>query len=199
MRKGFTLVEVLVIMMLIAVLSLVAAPSLKKNMAVSDNELAKAKLQELAQAARMYNEDAARSGEMPVAGSFGAPVGFCKEGDPEHRPCVDPCKLFSNDDEVVYLKNQYSWGEGSCGGAYGFKGYNYFVCNPLTTSNIYQPAPSYQAGSGGCKHANCKDNGCVAVMQLSGAGRFGEGNVIAWVTQTGEIKDNYVRSNPVSP
>lgn len=57
-KKGFTLIEVLVVVVLIAIVSMIAFPSFKKSREITKTKALSLKLLEVANAARMYNEDA---------------------------------------------------------------------------------------------------------------------------------------------
>jgi len=164
-KKGFTLIEVLVVVVLIAILSMLAFPSFKKSREVNKNEAAKVKLLEVANAARLYNEDASTK----VVGRFGQPVGTF----------VDPIVLFysTNAQKVAYLKNIESW-DGT-GISFNYMGYTFYVCNPDLSGT--QPISACVNGS----------EVRVAVMKnLTASGRYaGE----AWVStdNLGMVKNNY--------
>lgn len=124
-KNGFTFVEVLVIVVLIAIISLVAVPSYKKGLETSKNNQARAKLLEIANAARMYNEDA--RGSAQVAGSFGAPV----EGYSDPRSLFFSSVVSAEEDmnESSTSKYAYLTDPESLSGT-GFRGYNFYICTP---------------------------------------------------------------------
>lgn len=164
-KKGFTLIEVLVVVVLIAIVSMIAFPSFKKSREVNRNEAAKVKLLEVANAARMYNEDAATK----VAGRFGSALsGY-----------LDPLALFypQGGTGSTYLKNMEAWS--GTGSSTNYNTYTYYVCN--------------QDSSGDQPISACKDGTeiRIAVMKkLDATGRYaGE----AWVSSDnlGVVKNNY--------
>lgn len=172
-KKGFTLIEVLVVVVLIAIVSMIAFPSFKKSREITKNEGARLKLLEVSNAARMYNEDA----PIKVAGRF---------GQAQAGGFVDPQVLFydTNALKVAYLKNKDAW-SGS-GTNLNYNGYTYYVCNPDI--------------SGGQPISACV-NGTelrIAVMKkLDGTGRYaGE----AWVSTTnlGRVENNYDMTKEVT-
>ena len=172
-RKGFTLIEVLVVVVLIAIVSMIAFPSFKKSLEVSRNEGARIKLLEVSNAARMYNEDA----PYKVAGRFGQALSS------DFR---DPLVLFSDQNalKVAYLKNKDAW-SGS-GINFNYNGYIYYVCNPDLSGS--QPIGVCVNGS----------EVRVAVMKKPDAtGRYaGE----AWVSTVnlGRVENNYDMTKDVT-
>lgn len=145
-KKGFSFIEVLVIVVLIAVLSLVAVPSYKKGVETSRNNQAKGKLVEIANAAKMYNEDA--RGSERVAGYFGAhATGF-----------TDPKYLFSNTSggasgsNYAYLKDVGSFS----GTDYTYRGYKFYICKP-------------DGDDSGTADAKCGDYNVIAIMEATSA------------------------------
>lgn len=123
-KKGFSFIEVLVIVVLIAILSLVAVPSYKKGVETSKNNQARSKLLEVATAAQMYNEDARDSEK--VFGYFGKSSGGTADK-------TDPVNLFSytvSDNSATsnyaYLKDVGSFS----GSDYTFRGYKFYICKP---------------------------------------------------------------------
>jgi prepilin-type N-terminal cleavage/methylation domain-containing protein len=133
-KKGFTLIEVLVVVVIIAIVALLAFPSYKKARVVSQNEAARAKLVEVATAARMFNEDARGIlGDERVMGAF-----HNKDLTPERFR--DPRALFSSTTTTGSGKGYLSitgWNqEGDCSTPssttcyYHYRGYTFYVCNP---------------------------------------------------------------------
>lgn len=120
--KGFTFVEVLIIVVLIAVLSLIAVPSYKKGLETSKNNQAKAKLLEIANAARMYNEDA--RGSAQVAGSFGTPVEGYSNPEILFFSTSDDTITDSESEKYAYLKDADAFSGKT------FRGYNFYICTP---------------------------------------------------------------------
>ena len=127
-KKGFSFIEVLIIVVLIAVLSLIAVPSYKKSIETSKNNQARAKLVEIANAAQMFNED--MRGCHKIAGNLsGTNVPSCGSGSFQQAYL-----LFSqvgNDTDAganyAYLKDVSSFSEG-----YLYRGYEFYICNPLS-------------------------------------------------------------------
>lgn len=171
--KGFTLIEVLVVVVLIAIISMIAFPSFKKSREITKNEGARIKLLEVANAARMYNEDATDK----VAGRFGQALSSSFK-NPE--VLFDP----KNALKAAYLKNRESWsGEGL---SLNYNGYTYYICNPDIAGT--QPISVCVSGT----------DGRIAVMKkLDGTGRYaGE----AWVSTTnlGRVENNYDMTKEVT-
>ncbi|MDR0952615.1 MAG: prepilin-type N-terminal cleavage/methylation domain-containing protein [Elusimicrobiota bacterium] len=178
-RKGFTLIEILIIVVIIAIVSLFAYPSYKQSREVNKNDEARAKLLELATAVRLYNEDATT----PVAGSFGNPF----------QTFEDPCLLFSQTPTEVgttkaYLKNKNSWTFSSSSPCdITYRGYVYYVC--VSKSGASQPIVA------------CTDNNTgnprLVVMELPGASGRYAGQ--AWVSldDMGMVANNYDKTLPV--
>ncbi len=172
-KKGFTLIEVLVVVVLIAIVSMIAFPSFKKSREITKNEGARIKLLEVANAARMYNEDA----PIKVAGRF---------GQAQAGGFVDPQVLFYNTNalKVAYLKNQDAW-SGS-GTNLNYNGYTYYVCNPDIGGG--QPISACVNGT---------DLRIAVMKKLDGTGRFaGE----AWVSTVnlGRVENNYDMTKEVT-
>lgn len=119
-EKGFTFVEVLVIVVLIAIISLVAVPSYKKGLETSKNNQAKGKLVEIANAARLYNEDA--RGADQVAGTFGeAAAGY---RDPQVLFFSTADGTEADERNYAYLKDSEAFNGKT------FRGYEFYICTP---------------------------------------------------------------------
>ena len=166
-KKGFTLIEVLVVVVLIAIISMIAFPSFKKSREITKNEGARIKLLEVANAARMYNEDATQK----VAGRFGQVL--------SGGTFVDPLVMFYNNNalKAAYLKNQEAWSGNGINTNYN--GYTYYVCNPDLSGT--QPISACVNGT---------DLRIAVMKKLDGTGRYaGE----AWVSgdNLGVVKNNY--------
>lgn len=143
-RKGFSFIEVLVIVVLIAILSLIAVPSYKKGVETSKNNQARGKLLEIATAARMYNEDA--RGQDRIAGYFGTPATGYK----------DPKDLFYNTasgaatESYAYLKDV-----GSFNADFTYRGYKFYICMP-------------NGDGSGAGDSNCNsDVNVIAIMEAT--------------------------------
>jgi len=119
-KKGFTLIEILVVVVVIAIISLIAFASYRNARLASQNEMARGKLVEVANAARMFNED--NFGVNRVAGGFGvSPVpGF-----------ASPLTLFESagntDSNFSYIRDT-EWD--NIAGVWHYRGYRFFICNP---------------------------------------------------------------------
>lgn len=144
-KRGFTLIEVLVVIVVIAIIALLAFPSYRRARLTSQNEMARAKLMEIANAARMFNEDNSK----PVFGAF---EGAC---DVDYRTelnitVVNPLCLFltsGNDflSAYSYLKTT-EWNTFPDGCTddclFHYRGYTFFICNPNSATAQGQPADS---------------------------------------------------------
>ena len=124
-RKGFTLIEVLVVVLVIAIVALIAFPSYRRARLTSQNEMARAKLVEVANAARMFNED--NRGANRVAGGFGeSPV----------QNFNSPLMLFTTvhgdisitDNSGFSYIRDVEWD--FLGDVRHYRGYRFFICNP---------------------------------------------------------------------
>ncbi|MDR0645996.1 MAG: prepilin-type N-terminal cleavage/methylation domain-containing protein [Elusimicrobiota bacterium] len=167
-KKGFTFIEVAVVVALIAIISLIAFPSYRNSRLITQNEMARAKLSELATAARMYNEDV-RGGER-IAGGLGdsSLTGF---KDP--RSVLFSSNPNSGISQEAFDFNRQNWD--TDGGVYHFAGYKYYLCNPDGGSS--QPANS------GC------DNDRIATMKgpETGAAASMYSGHTWWVSRTGNL------------
>lgn len=174
-KKGFTLIEVLVVVVLIAIVSMLAFPSFKKSREVAKNEAARGKLLEVANAARMYNEDS----DQYVVGKLGT----------AHTGFKNPIVLFwtspsSPKEKDAYLKNKDSWDWPTASEA-TYKGYTYYICNPGDIGGPANPEP-------------CKSHNAIAVME-SPSGTKGRYEGVAWVSsdELGKVKNNYKMNEEV--
>ena len=120
-EKGFTFVEVLVIVVLIAIISLIAVHSYKKGLETSKNNQAKGKLVEIANAARLFNEDA--RGADQVAGNFESPVSGYRDPSALFYFTPDDTELEAHKD-YAYLKDAEAFSGTT------FRGYKYYICTP---------------------------------------------------------------------
>jgi len=196
-KKGFTLIEVLVVVVFIAIVSMIAFPSYKKAKAITANDAARVKLLELATAVMMYNEadNMDNSGKFhKVAGDFDG-----------NRPSVDDdypyiydslMNLFdditNNQNNTPYLANKDSW-YAADGVSRDFNGYQYIVC--VRESGVPQPNTA-------CNTSR------VAVMilksPLSGDHRYNydssNGTGLAWVSwdDPGKVQVDYDMKKDVS-
>ena len=130
-KKGFTLIEVLVVVVVIAIVAIIAFPSYKKANVVSQNEAARGKLLELANAVRMYNEDA--RGSERVAGDL---AGNKVNGFSDPKRLFHGSHTDTSSTALKYLSttgwNQEGTGCNTAGGdcKYHYRSYTYYVCNP---------------------------------------------------------------------
>ncbi len=198
-KRGFTLIEVLVVVVFIAIVSMVAFPSYKKAKAISANDAARVKLLELATAVMMYNE----SDNMDSDGKFHKVAGDFDGNRPvaptdsmyTYESLMDLFDDTTNDtNNTPYLANKDSWYPAN--GVFGdFNGYHYIVC--VREAGIDQP------------DAVC-DTDKVAVMilknNLAGDHRFNyepanaTGKGIAWVSwdNPGKVQVDYDMKKDVS-
>jgi prepilin-type N-terminal cleavage/methylation domain-containing protein len=177
-EKGFTLIEVLVVVVVIAIIALIAFPSYLKSRITAQNDAARVRLLELANAARMYNEGA--KGKFRVAGDLA--------GNKLSDDFADPRLLFGRTEDDASGAFKYLtprvWHEKD--GAYSFSGYTYYVCNPDVS------ADSLQSDASNCKSGN-EAFGRIATMK----GPADEGNMYKgfwwWVSvdNLGIIGSNY--------
>lgn len=131
-KKGFTLVEMLVVVLIISLLMAAYVAYHNKGMDIKRNEQAQAMLIELANAARLHNE---MHPDQKIAGGFGDNASYC-------TGCQNPCWLFEGlnsentqheEDIAPYALNPQNWGittTGSCSSTLNFHGYTFFLCNP---------------------------------------------------------------------
>jgi|GEM_PF-3357909 prepilin-type N-terminal cleavage/methylation domain len=128
-KKGFTLMEILVVVLIVVILVSMFSLTYKKNVGTRNNERARALLVELANAAKLYNE---MNPNHRIYGGFGdnPPSAACPG-------CVNPCVLFrgSSDDEVMtsYALKPREWGisnAAACGNTINYQGYVFYICNP---------------------------------------------------------------------
>jgi len=135
-KKGFTLVEMLVVVLIISLLMAAYVAYHKKGMDIKRNEQAQAMLIELANSARLHNE---MHPDQKIAGGFGDTASYC-------TGCQNPCWLFEGltsnaqheEDIAPYALNPQNWGittTGSCSSSLNFHGYTFFVCNPNLSGN----------------------------------------------------------------
>ena len=94
-RKGFTLIEVVVVILVIATLALLVVPSFKNSALTNKMEKAKVGLVELTTAVKLYNEVNPNS---TLTGAF-------------DREMFE--KLINSDQGYAYLQSSGRWGEGN--------------------------------------------------------------------------------------
>ena len=141
-KRGFTFVEVMVVVIVIAIIALLAFPSYRRARIVTQNDMARAKLIEVANAARMFNEEA--RGTARVAGGL--------DGSTLVTGFESPTRLFTHTpDHAMFAQagNEYKayldldgWNVITGGGGFHFRGYRFFVCNPDSIDASGQPAGS---------------------------------------------------------
>ena len=181
-KKGFTLVEILVVVIIIAILTAFYVSSHEKGVIIRKNEQATARFMELTNAARLHNE--MYPGQR-IAGGFGANASdLCTN-------CLNPCNLFEgfNDTENFqanisgYALNPKSWGLSSaadCSNSLRYEGYEYILCNPYFSGS--QPDNT-------CSDDN--NNARFAIMKSPAAGAGDFSGKTAWINDEYEISNNY--------
>lgn len=128
-KKGFTLVEMLVVVLIIGLLMAAYVAYHNKGMDIKRNEQAQAMLIELANSARLHNE---MHPDQRVFGGFNDTTNYC-DG------CHNLCWLFEGltdntqheEDIASYALNPQNWGittTGSCSSSLNFHGYTFFIC-----------------------------------------------------------------------
>ena len=184
-KKGFTLVEMLVVVLIISIVAFLYKGSHDKGVQIRRNERARAMFLELTNAARLHNE---MHPEHKIVGGFGQTNAdtFCTD-------CVEPCYLFKGFSGTVavnvddyYALNPRTWGmdsAASCGSSIGYDGYNFYLCNPNFTGSQPNTGITNQCTDGSTKY--------FAVMTSpDNAGAFYT-NKIAFVMEDYSLSDNY--------
>ena len=185
-KKGFTLMEILVVVLIIAILVSLYTLTYRKSVHVRNNERARAMLVELANAAKLYNE---MYPDTKISGGFG--------DNPQDCPgCVDPCVLFRSDntDPLIYSYALVpgEWGlysANACGNSLNFEGYKFYICNPYYDGSNYTAQPSGADGK-------CVQNGNARFAVLISPSTedmvlgqyFGKQ---AWITRDYQLENNY--------
>lgn len=183
-KKGFTLMEILVVILIIAVVIAFFNISYRSARIVRTNERARAMFVELTNAARLFNDTYPTT---KIYGGFG-------NADAQNLGYLDPCKLFLGaiDDAEVqdniasYALRFRDWGldtPGDCNANLRYEGYTFILCNPdFDTDDTKQP------------HANCIVDGVprFAVMITPDSVTFAKySGRHAWMTSGYELANNY--------
>ena len=180
-KKGFTLMEILVVVLIVVVLVSLYSLTYKKSIGTRNNERARAMFVELANAAKLYNE---MNPNHRIYGRFGdnPPATACPG-------CQNPCILFrgaTNDDTTTsYALKPREWGiidANSCGNTINYQGYTFVICNP-----------NYDA-----EHPTQPDDSCVDEGEPRFAVMLTPNNAPAmyryrqaWITRGYELRNNY--------
>ena len=180
-KKGFTLMEILVVILIVAVLCSLFSLAHRKNAIIKTNERARALLVELANAAKLYNEMFPSN---KIYGSFGdtPPASTVCPG------CVDPCHLFRGsgvDEEVNSLIESFAlvpteWGISSaaaCGNSLNYEGYKYIICNPYIGNS--QPDD------------DCSNNRFAVMKSPTNMTYSKYSGKIAWITEDYDLGNKY--------
>lgn len=187
-KKGFTLMEVMVVVLIIAILVSLFSLTYRKSVEMRNNEKARAMLVELANAAKLYNE---MFPDTQIAGGFG--------DNPQCHNCHNPCDLFRStspledmtDDEKLiypYALVPGEWGiasANSCGNSVNFQGYKFYICNPYYDGQTHTWQP----------HELCVDDNLVArfavLITPQSDTTYQYAGKQAWITRGYELQNNY--------
>lgn len=185
-KKGFTLMELLVIVLIVAIIVAFARLSYSRSKDVRANEKARSKLVELANAAKLYNEIYP---ENKIYGSFGQsvfPVGYAS-------PCV-LIKGFVSDEEFQDNIASFALNPGEWNAAVNMcnhvmqaaEDYSYILCNPdaATSSSTGQPDSR-------CKDSYNNSEPKFAIMPTSIGVQNQYTNKYAWITLGQQFGSNY--------
>ena len=155
-KKGFTLMELLVVILIISVIVYMASASFSNSRVVRANENARAMFAELTNAARLYNEIYPES---KVYGNFGQ-----SSFPADCAGCKNPCILFKDfvaDSELQsniasFALKPAEWGltnASQCSSTLRYKEYQFVLCNPnFPTSGTSTNQPNikcYDSNGGG--------------------------------------------------
>lgn len=177
-RRGFTLMEILVVLIIISLILLAAVPSYRRTRAQNDNMAAQAALRTLGSAIRAYSID-----HNGVAGHLGyrQPVGngfILNRIYENERRLQTPCVVGGGESATNELVRLYA-----CGYMKpipldlwnSFRNYNFYICEPSASS--------------GC----CRNGQSVAYMtsRTVGTGRYNKAGACAWVDVNGDVGNNY--------
>ncbi len=183
-KKGFTLMEILVVVLIVAILISMYSLTYQRTVGTRNNERARAMLVELANAAKLHNE---MNPNRKIYGTFGAnPPSIDCPG------CVNPCVLFrgTTDDELMtsFALKPLEWGianADACGNTINYQGYTFYICNPYYDAD-HPTQPS----------AYCTDNegARFAVMLSPNNAPAVYGGRQAWITLDYRLRDNYAYS-----
>lgn len=191
-KKGFTLMEILVVVLIIAILVSFYSLTYRKSVHVRNNERARSMLVELANAAKLYNEMFPNT---KIAGGFG--------DNPQQCPgCQNPCELFRSSRPVDQMTDEEKliypyalvpgeWGianKESCGNQINFQGYKFYICNPYYDGDQYTAQPSGTENS-------CVVNNVARFAVLMSPNTESTPSAYigkqAWITQGYELDNNY--------
>lgn len=189
-KKGFTLMEILVVVLIVIILVSMFSLTYKRTADIKTNEKARAMLVELANAAKLYNEI---NPNTKISGGFGD-----NPSTSDCPNCKNPCVLFrgaEGEDEATmfsYSLNPIEWGlsnANACGSDITFQGYKFFICNPYYDSTHTQQ-PS--GASGNCvENENNTNTKRFAVMMSPPDISSKYSGKQAWITEDYMLENNY--------
>ncbi len=189
-KKGFTLMEILVVILIIVILVSLYSLTYRKSVQVRNNERARAMLVELANAAKLYNE---MFPNQKISGGFG--------DNPQDCPsCQNPCELFRSSESLENMSEEEKliypyalvpgeWGianKASCGNSLEFQGYKFYICNPYYDGVNYTNQPD-----GACLDANNVPRFAVLKSPNTESTPSAYIDKQAWITQGYELDNNY--------
>ena len=181
-KKGFTLMEILVVVLIVVILVSMYSLTYKRSIGTRNNERARAMLVELANAAKLYNE---MNPNRKIYGNFGDnPPSIDCPG------CVNPCVLFrgTTDDELMtsFSLKPREWGianADSCGNSINYQGYTFYICNPYYDAEHQTQPSDFCVGEDGPRFAVMTSPGTAPAVY--------RGNQ-AWITMDYRLDNNYL-------
>lgn len=191
-KKGFTLMEILVVVLIIGILFAMYSASYNNTKINRKNEKAVAMFVEFANAARLFNE---MFPNQRIVGTFGNSISADCPG------CLNPCALFpefhSNQEVVEYLHSfglrMAEWNLrniNNCSTNFNYEGYTFTLCNPYGLENdedtVAQPSEL-------CDNSTNMPGVKFAVMSVPNEAKYGSkyANRHIWITKGYEIKNDF--------
>ncbi len=188
-KKGFTLMELLVVILIICIIVYMASVSFSNSRVVRANEHARAMFAELTNAARLYNE---LYPDKKVYGSFG------QSSFPSDCPdCQNPCILFEGfsgnaemqSNMASFILKPALWGLSSlsqCNANLTFKEYKFILCNPSLEAGATQPDTRCRDSNDGGKPKFAIMITPSSVTNPKYSGKY------AWITGGYQMGNNYL-------